>query len=301
MMDLNAMALFAKVVEQRSFTGAAKRLGVPISTVSRKVSQLEKSLGVRLLERSTRSQRLTELGRAYYEHCRRGLEAFETGALMLDERQREVSGVLRLTVAPSLADTLAVPLASAFQALYPKAAIRIWVTDRKLDLVEDEIDLALRVGDLADSSLTARELLVYRHLLVASPEYLQTAGAPKRPKDLREHRLIAFGTGHRKIVWKLTRLQRTEKIDVNGTLVVNDYAGIRRAVETHGGIAEFPAPLCGEAIEDGTMVEVLPGWRFAPTKLSAVYASRRNVPRLVRLFKDFCVDHIAELVPQAGL
>jgi len=296
MLDLNAMALFAKVVEHKSFSEASKRLGVPISTVSRKVGQLEKDLGVRLLERSTRRHRLTDVGQHYYEYCRRALEEFEAGTSMINERQAEVSGTLRLSIAPSLADALAVPLIAAFQAVHPKAVVRLWVTDRKVDLIEDGVDLALRVGELADSSLAARELLRYRHLLVASPGYIAAAGMPKRPQDLQNQRLIAFANLHRNVVWHLAKHQNTARIPLDGTMTLNDYAGVRRAVEMNLGIAEFPSILCAEAIANGTMVEVLPGWQFAPTKLSAVYSGDRNAPRLVRLFKDFCIAHIADVV-----
>ncbi len=297
MWDFNAMALFAKVVEHKSFSEASKRLGVPISTVSRKVGQLERDLGVRLLERSTRRHRLTDIGRHYYEYCRRALEEFEAGTAMINDRQAEVSGTLRLSVAPSLADALAVPLIAAFQATYPKAVIRLWVTDRKVDLIEDGVDLALRVGELADSRLAARELLRYRHLLVASPDYIAAAGMPRRPRDMRDHRLIAFANLHQGIVWQLVKHRNIARIPIEGALTLNDYAGIRRAVEMNLGIAEFPSILCGEAVAAGAMVEVLPDWRFAPTKLSAVYSGDRKIPRLVRLFKDFCVAHIADVVP----
>lgn len=299
MLDLNAMALFAKVVEHKSFSEASKRLGVPISTVSRKVSQLEKNLGVRLLERSTRRHRLTDIGQHYYEYCRRALEEFEAGMSMINDRQEEVSGTLRLSIAPSLADALAVPLIAAFQAAHPKAVVRLWVTDRRVDLIEDGVDLALRVGELADSSLAARELLRYRHLLVASPGYLAAAGVPKRPQELRNHRLVAFANLHRNVVWHLTKQKHSAKVLLDSAMTLNDYAGIRRAVEMNLGIAEFPSILCRDAIADGTMVEVLPGWQFAPTKLSAVYSGDRNIPRLVRLFKDFCITHIADIAPHA--
>jgi len=301
MLDLNAMALFVKVVEHKSFSAASKRLGVPISTVSRKVSRLEKDLGVRLLDRSTRRHRLTDIGQDYYAYCQRALEEFEAGTLMINDRQREVTGTLRLSVPPNLADALAIPLIAAFQSSYPKAVVRLWVTDRKVDLIEDGVDLALRVGELADSSLTARELLRYRHLLVAAPAYLAAAGTPKHPQDLCRHRLIAFATLHQNIVWRLAKRQNTVMVPLDGAMTLNDYAGVRRAVEMNLGIAEFPSILCGEAITTGTMVEVLPGWRFPPTKLSAVYSGERRTSRLVRLFKDFCVAHIADLALHSGL
>ncbi len=301
MLDLNAMALFTKVVEYRSFSETSKRLGVPISTVSRKVSTLEKELGVRLLERSTRRLRLTVLGQDYYEYCRRGLEEIESGTLMINDRQAEVSGTLRLSVPPSLTDVLIIPLIGAFQAVYPNAFVRAMVTDRKVDLIEEGVDLALRAGELDDSSLVARRLLAYRHVLVASPGYLARAGAPRHPGELNGRRLVAFSAWHRQNVWALTNDGTTENITVEGAIALNDYAGIRRAVVENMGIAEIPSIICGRDIENGALVEVLPEWRFAPTKLSAVYPSSRNISRLVQLFRDFCVEHIEKLAPYSGI
>lgn len=296
-LDLNAMALFVRVVEHKSFSEASKRLGVPISTVSRKVSELEKALGARLLERSTRKLRLTELGRDYYEYCRRGLEELETGTLMIHDRQAEVSGILRLSVPPSLADTLVVPLVCAFQAAYPKTSVKILVTERKVDLIEDGVDIALRVGELEDSRLVARPLLKYRHILVASPGYLQSHGTPRHPDDLSEQRLITFAGWYDPVIWELIRDRKTHKVRVAGVLALNDHAGGQYAAEAGQGIAAIPAIICGNALKQGRLVEVLPNWRFAPTVLSAVYPSNRNISRIVRLFKDFCVEHIEELAP----
>jgi len=299
--DLNAMALFVRVAEYKSFSAASRRLGVPISTVSRKVSELEKALGVRLLERSTRKLRLTELGQDYYAYCRRGLEEIETGRLMLHERQAEISGILRLSVPPGLADRLIVPLVSAFQASYPAVTIRILITERKVDFIQDAVDLALRVGELEDSSLVARPLIRYRHVLVSAPGYLDTFGIPTHPRDLPAHRMITFGGWFDDVALKLVRNGRVHTLKVGGVLALNDYAGILCATEAGQGIAEIPSIICGEALRDGKLVEVMPDWRFLPTTLSAVYPSNRNLSRIVQLFKDFCVEHVDALSPYAGI
>ncbi len=295
--DLNAMALFVKVVEHKSFTAASRRLGVPISTVSRKVSELEKTLGVRLLERSTRQLRLTELGQDYYAYCHRGLEEIETGTLMLNERQAEIAGTLRLSVPPGLADRLVVPLVSAFQAAYPAVTVRILITERNVDFIQDAVDLALRVGELKDSSMVARPLIRYRHVLVGAPVYLDRFGAPDHPRDLPGHRMITFGGWFDAVALKLVNKGHVHTVRVDGVLSLNDYAGIQNATEAGQGIAEIPSIICGEALRDGRLVEVMPGWRLSPTTLSAVYPSNRNLSRIVRLFKDFCIEHINALSP----
>ncbi len=299
--DLNAMALFVKVVEHKSFSAASRRLGVPISTVSRKVSELEKTHGVRLLERSTRQLRLTELGQDYYAYCRRGLEEIESGTLMLNERQAEISGTLRLSVPPGLSDRLAVPLVSAFQTTYPAVTVRIMITERNVDFIQDAVDLALRVGELEDSSLIARPLICYRHVLVSSPAYLEKFGTPSHPRDLPAHRMMTFDGWFDDVPLKMINNGRVHTIRVKGVLALNDYAGILGATEAGQGIAEIPSIICGESLHDGRLVEVMPDWRFPPTTLSAVYPSNRNLSRIVRLFKDFCVEHIDALSPYVDI
>ncbi|HHJ16221.1 MAG TPA: LysR family transcriptional regulator [Gammaproteobacteria bacterium] len=300
-LDLNAMALFVKVVEHKSFSAASRHLSVPISTVSRKVSELEKALGVRLLERSTRRLRLTELGQDYYAYCRRGLEEIETGTLMLNERQAEISGILRLSVPPGLSDRLIVPLVSAFQAVYPAVTIRILITERHVDFIQDAVDLALRVGELEDSSLVARPLIRYRHVLVSTPGYLEASGTPVHPRDLQAHRMITFGGWFDNVSLKLMNNGSVHTMHVKGVLALNDYAGILCAIEAGQGIAEIPSIICGEALRSGRLVEVMPDWRLPPTILSAVYPCNRNLSRIVRLFKDFCVEHVDALSPHADI
>ena len=301
MIDRNAMALFVKVVENGSFSKAAQRESVPVSTVSRKISELEKALGVRLLERSTRRLRMTEIGQDYYERCRRGLEEFEAANLMVKDQQAEVAGRLRLSVPPSLSDVLVIPLIEAFQALYPNAIVNCLVTDRHINHIEDGIDISLRVGDLKDSSLVARRLLRYRSVLVASPGYLDRAGAPSHPNELPLHALVAFSRWEPTVSWLLYNNGETHKIIVEPRIAINDYAGVQSAVINGLGISEIPSILCGQRLQDGSLVEVIPEWQFAPATLSAIYPSNRNLSRLVRLFKDFCVDRIQALAPHAKI
>ena len=299
MIDKNAMALYVKVVENNSFSRTAHREDIPVSTVSRKISELEKALGVRLLERSTRRLRMTEIGQDYYERCRRGLEEFETANLMVSDQQAEVSGRLRLSVPPSISDVVIIPLIEAFQALYPNAIVNCLVTDRHVNHIEDGIDISLRVGDLKDSSLVARRLLRYRSVLVASSRYLERAGAPSHPNELPLHSLIAFSRWEPAVTWVLENNGETHKVNVQPRIAINDYAGVQSAVISGLGISEIPSILCGPGIQDGRLVEVMPEWQFSPVTLSAVYPSNRNLSRLVRLFKDFCVERIEALVPHA--
>jgi DNA-binding transcriptional LysR family regulator len=272
---------------------------MPISTVSRKISDLEKSLGVRLLERSTRQLRMTEIGQAYYELCRRGLEEFEAANLLITDRQAEVSGRLRISVPPSLSDIIVIPMIEMFQALYPKVSVNCLVTDRHIDHISDGIDLSLRVGELRDSSLVARRLLRYRSILVASPEYLMRAGAPKHPRELSLHGMVAFSGWDSTLRWVLQKGAETHRVNVEPRIAINDYAGVQRAVIDGLGISEIPSIVCGEGLKDGRLVEVMPDWQFAPVAIAVVYPSNRNLSRVVRLFRDFCVDQFEGLTPNA--
>lgn len=299
--DKNAMALFVKVVENKSFTKAAQREGVPVSTVSRKIMDLEKELGVRLMERSTRKLRLTEIGREYYERCRRGLEEFEAANLLVTDQRAEVSGRLRISVPPTLSDIIIVPLIERFQAAHPKVVVQCLVTDRYIDHISDGIDLSLRVGELRDSSLVARRLLRYRSVLVASPRYLEAAGTPKHPSELPLHGLVAFSRWDAKVRWELKKGTDSERIDLEPHIAINDYAGVQRAVIDGMGVSEIPSIVCGAALSDGRLVEIMSDWRFAPITIAAIYPSNRNLSRLVRLFRDFCVEQFPLLVPNEKL
>ncbi len=301
MIDKNAMALYVKVVEYTSFSKAAAREGVPVSTVSRKISELEKTLGVRLLERSTRQLRTTEIGQEYYERCRRGLEEFAVANLLISNRQTEVSGTLRISVPPNLSDVIVAPLVTGFQAMYPNVVFRVLVTNRRVHLIEDGIDLAMRVGELEDSNLVARRLIQYRHLLVATPEFLGKAGHPQNPSDLTDRPLIAFSPWFGEPVWHLTDGKKVKSVLVEPRFSINDYNGVQRSVLDGSGIGEIPSIVCGNELEEGRLVEVMPKWRFQPVTLSAVYPARLNLSRVVRLFKDFCVENIEKLVSHAKL
>ncbi|VAW74657.1 Transcriptional regulator, LysR family [hydrothermal vent metagenome] len=292
--DLNATALFVKVIEYKSFTEASKRLGIPISTISRKVAELEKSLNIRLIERSTRSLRLTDIGQDYFQYCRRGLDEFEAGIFMINNKQSEVIGTLRVSIPPNIADVLVAPIICNYQKTYPKTKINILVTERYVNLIEDGVDIALRVGELQDSNMIARCLLNYRHLLVASPQYLADMGDPQTPDELNEHQLLTFSGWHEPTVWEFFNHQTAKKIPVESYFSINELAGLQYAAENHQGITNLPAITCTQALKQGKLVEVMKRWQFAPTMLSAVYPSKRNTSRLVKLFMESCIQYLDE-------
>ncbi len=295
MQDLTAMALFVHVVERGGFTAAANYLHESVSTVSRRIAELEKSLNVRLLERSTRSVRLTELGESFYEHCRRGVEEFEIAQLTIENRQSEMSGSLSITVPPNLAEPYFVPLSVAFQKLYPNARLIISTTERHVDLINEGIDLAFRVGDLTDSRLTVRKIAQYRHRMVASPAYLKAFGAPMHLDDLHDHKVIGFGNSRHVKGWSLQSVSTSEKdiyFRIEPSLTLNDYGGIMWAVKSAYGIAEIPEILCADDLKAGAFVEVLPQWRFVPVTFSVIHLGGKQMPRIARTFLDYCIEEL---------
>ncbi len=286
--DLNAMALFARVLQHGSFSEVSRRLGVPVSTVSRKIGDLERHLGVRLLERTTRAVKATEAGNDLLPSCQGILDALDGALAAIQNRRTEVAGTLRLATPPSLSDLLVVPLIHGFLQQYPKVSAKVLVTDRHLEMVEDEVDISLRVGRQADSGLVSRPLLRYRHILVAAPSYLARGGAPAHPTDLKRHRLIGFCKWFSDVTWRLSNSANTERIPLRGGLAINDYAGVIRAAVAGMGIAEMPSIVCWRELQQSLLVPVMPDWQFEEVNLSAYYRSGRHPSRVVELFLAHC-------------
>ena len=289
--DLNAMALFARVLQHGSFSEASRRLRVPVSSVSRKISDLERQLGVRLLERTTRAVKATEAGNDLLPSCQGILDALDGALAAVQNRKTEVAGTLRLATPPSLSDLLVVPLIHGFLQQHPKVSAKVLVTDRHLEMVEDEVDISVRVGRQADSSLISRPLLRYRHILVAAPSYLVRAGTPSHPSDLKHHRLIGFSKWFSDVHWRLSKGGDTESVPFRRGLSINDYAGVIRAAVGAMGIAEMPSIMCRDELQKGLLVPVMPDWQFEEVYLSAYYLSRRHPSRVVELFLAHCSDN----------
>ena len=261
MIDLNALFIFAKVVEANSFSAAARVLRIPVSTVSRRIADLEGQLGVRLLERSTRSLRLTVLGSEVLEQARRSAEISDGITGIVANQISDVSGVLRIAAVPSISDTLVAPLIIAFQATYPNVRVQALVTERYVDQVAEGIDIAFRFGPLQDLDLVARRILTYRHRLVASPAYLKTHPAPVTPQDLHDHRLLAFsfGTPDRRWTFVSKNGQSKETLSFQPYFTMNDYVGVASALLSGSGIGDLPPVVQPELLRDGRFVEVIPG------------------------------------------
>ena len=299
MADLNALVVFARVIEANGFSEAARRLRAPISTVSRKIAELEDQLGVRLLERSTRSLRLTELGAAVLEHAMRTAELSDSLESIVTNRLSDVCGTLRLSAPPSITDTLLMPLITAFQASYPNVRIQLLVTERYIDHIAEGVDFVFRVGALRDSSLVARRILSYRHQLVASPSYLSDHGFPVQPQDLLEHRLLAFSYWKQDSSWTFVHKngKDRETLPLQPFLSMNDFAGIAPALLAGVGIGELPPIVKPELLRSGRLVEVMPDWRFRTLDLSLIHLGNRHISKPCRLFKEFATQMAPTLFP----
>ena len=300
MADLNALMIFAKVVDANSFSEAARRLKMPISTVSRRIAELENQLGVRLLERSTRSLRLTDVGADVLEHAQRSAELSDTIDNIISNQLSNIAGLLRLSAPPSLSNSLLAPLVRAFQTSYPNVRIQILVTDRFVDHIAEGVDLVFRLGTLKDSALVGRKILTYRHQLVTSPAYLRTCTPPSTPQDLLGHRLLAFSHWLPDNSWHFAHIDGKDKETLTFIpyFSMNDYTGLASALLNGGGIGDLPPLVQPELLRDGQLVEVMPTWRFHTFDLSVVHLGGRLIPAPVRLFKEFAARMAPTLFPK---
>jgi DNA-binding transcriptional LysR family regulator len=202
-------------------------------------------------------------------------------------------------VPPSISDTVLAPLLGAFQASHPNVRVQVLVTDRYVDLIAEGIDLVFRFGALRDSSLVARKILTYRHQLVASPAYLERVKAPRSPKDLLDHKLLAFSYWRPDNSWTLWHQngEDQETLSFEPYLSMNDYNGLAAALVAGVGIGDLPPVVQPELIRDGRLLEVMPEWHFRPFDLSVVHLSNRHISRPVRLFKELAVQMSPALFP----
>lgn len=293
--DLNSLLIFAKVVEASSFSEAARHLKMPISSVSRRIAELEDRLGVRLLERSTHHLRLTDFGAEVFELARHAAEVSEAVDNVISNRLPEVSGTLRLSAPPSISDSLIVPVVGAFQQAYPNVQVKAFITERIVDQIAEDVDIAFKVGVYTDATLAARTLLTYRHQVVASPKYLARHGRPETPRDLPAHRLFAFSFWKPDYSWSFVHVngRDSETVSFQPAIAMNDYTGLIVALLDGCGIGELPPIVQPELMRSGLLVEVMPDWHLPVFDLTIANLRDRYLPRPIRIFRDFA----AQMVP----
>ena len=290
------MKAFVRVVEAGSFTAVASEQNTTQPTISRQIAALEEHLGARLLTRTTRALTLTDDGRAFYEHALRALEAVGEAENAVGRRQAKPTGTLRLAVPVVLGRLHIVPRLAGFLGRYPDVSVDLTMSDGFVDLVEQGIDLAIRVGEITDESLVARRIGIVRRLTVASPAYLKSNGTPRAPADLRHHNCIVYTrltTGNR---WHFESADGPLSVTVSGRYRVDNSEAVREGVLTGLGIAVIPAFAFSNEITEGALKVLLKSYEPKPLPLNAVYASRRYVPPRVRAMIDF-LAHELEIDP----
>ena len=295
--NLNDVLVFSRVVEAGGFTAAAARLGLPKSTVSRRVMRLERALGARLLQRTTRKLRLTDAGAIYYGHCNRVLSELEAAERCINKLEESPRGVLRVTAPGDVGPFLA-ELVVTYQARYPEVVVVAELSTRQVDLVAEGFDVALRGGHLRDSSLMARRLASARSRLWASPGYLQKCGEPTTPQQLQDHGCLLFGVNIPQATWRLTGPSGDVQVDVSGPLSSNDLGFLRDAAVAGAGIANLPG-LSGKP--PTPLVRVLPDYEGSASGLYAVYPSSQLLSPKVRCFIDLAAELVEDqLLPESA-
>lgn len=293
-MDFNEAAVFVRVVQAGSFSAAGRQLGLPTSTVSTRVSRLEKRLGVTLLQRTTRRLHLTEAGTLYYAQAAQGLAYLLEAEAALDEARQQPQGVLRVTAPADLGDALLAGLVRRVQTAYPRLALEMLLTDRYIDLVADGIDVAIRTGELRDSTLIAKSLGTIQWALFASPHYLQQAPALETPQQLHAHPCLQFTPMGRE-QWVLSQGTTTVRIPLLAQTLVNSIGVVKAMAESGQGVALLPTFICQSPHVRSQLVRVLPAWQGQADAVHLVYPQQRFMPPKLRAFIELA---LAELKPQ---
>ena len=289
--DLNEIAIFARVARAGSFTGAARELGMPKSTVSRKVTELEERLGVRLLRRTTRKQSLTDVGRVYAEYCARIIAEVDEARLAVSRLEGSPRGLLRVTAPLNFGFLGAI--VTDFLDRYREVTLELVCTDRVINLVEEGFDVALRAGKLSDSSLIARNLGNLVSYLVASPAYLERRGRPKSPEDLSRHDGILFGAGADRNSWRLQGRAGNVTVSASARLIVNDLDILEAATLAGLGVALIPEFRCAPELRKRQLERLLSDYCSTDVPLHAVYPSTRHISPRVKVFLDHLQQHMS--------
>jgi len=288
-MELASLQTFVKVVQSGSFTRAAESLGTQKAVVSRVVTRLEHELGARLLERTTRSLSLTEVGREFFERAVGILGSVEDAQRAVQRTQGEPRGTLKLTCGVEFGMIAVSNWVSAYLQKFPQVRVDADFTGRIVDIVHEGFDLAIRVGALPDSTLAARRLGDLKYGLFAAPGYVQRRGLPAHPDELADHDVLVFTGGAHKAVWSLHRGEKMVRVELQPRLKANNVFAVRDAAIAGLGVAQLPWVVAAPALEDGTLRAVLPGWSPPEVPVHAVFASSRYLTPKVRAFIDLAI------------
>ena len=294
---LTEMVVFVKVVEAGSFSAAARQLGSSPSAVSRSIARLEKALAIRLLQRTTRKLRLSDAGEEVFRRCREMAGAAQAVMDLSGRFTREAEGLIRVSVPKAVGRYVIHPHMPEFLRRYPKVDVQLILEDRYVDLIDDNVDLSIRITDEPPPGLVGRELFPIEHLLCATPQYLAEQGVPQQPEDLREHSCIVLGETPADARWIFRQGSKSVTVGVRGRYAAN-HTGVRLDAVLQGiGIGSLPYFTARQALEEGRVIQVLPEWDFIASYHGGVWLlqtpTRYLQPKL-RVFIDFLVERLAQ-------
>jgi DNA-binding transcriptional LysR family regulator len=289
---LNDMALFVEVVKARGFRHAAEALGIPNSTVSRRISTLEKSIGLRLLNRTTRKIELTEAGQIYFERCRRIVDEARLAHEQLGDLLTQPSGVIRASLPVDFATIYLAPLIAEFARRYPSIRFDFDLSPRRVDLVSEPFDIAIRMGSPPDSNLIARQLALFSCHVYASPRYLEQFGEPSHPSELAQHECLGF-RARKPNVWTLHNADQSIEVTVNGRFQLNSVGLIRQLAILDLGIAVLPKEIAADDLMQGRLHKILPDWEGPPVPVYAI-TETRLLPAKTQRFIEFLREHLEQ-------
>jgi DNA-binding transcriptional LysR family regulator len=291
-MELSVLQTFVDVVKQGSFAAVARERNVDPSSVSRAIAGLEAELGIRLLQRTTRQLSPTEAGTAYFQRIEPLVEEMQQAIDVAADISGQPQGTLRITASVSFGLQRVVPLLPDFRALYPDLTVDLVLTDANVDLFAERIDLAIRLGLLADSTLIAQQLMKTRYFVCASPQYLTQSGHPNSPNEIDRHNCLLFPLTGFRSKWRFKHPDRSEtEVFVRGHTIISNAIALQQCAMAGMGLALLPNWLVGDDLRDGRLVDVFPSYEVTATEFGTaawlVYPSRAYVPLKVRVFIDF--------------
>lgn len=292
MESFGAIPVFVTVVESGGFSPAAKLLGISKSAVSKRVTQLEEQMGVKLLHRTTRKLSLTEAGEHFFQHARIAHQAAKDAQDAVAQLQGEPQGRLRINTPMSFGRLHIAPLIPEFLKRYPKISIEMVMDDKVADLIGEGFDIAIRGGDLPDSSLIARKLAPLRNVLCASPDYIEKHGRPIELSQLADHNCLIFTYSKDIKEWLFIKDGQTQSVEVTGNYNVNNSEALREALLQGAGIGRLPTFVAGPDIKSGKLVSLFEEYQMPDKTIYAVFPERQYLPSKVRAFIDFAVEYL---------
>jgi len=304
MQDLNDLYYFAMVVDHGGFAAAERALGIPKSRLSRRISQLETDLGVRLLQRSTRRFAVTDVGQSVHRHAQSMLAEAAAAREVVDRLSAEPRGLVRVSVPVGIAQQSMPLMLPEFLAKYPQVRVQLHVSNRRVDVINEGFDVAIRVRNKLDDdgSLVMRSFGQIQELLVASPKYLDRAGRPREPEELHDHVTMSMSEDEVKQRWDLQGADGTvRRVDLKPRVAGFDFPMLMALAKQGLGITMLPETLCAEAVRNGELEVVLPQWRLPQGIAHAVFASRRGLLPAVRVFIDFLAEKLPPLIESSRL